>query len=110
MPTGNKKAANQNGRTRATTLRFTTRRLIVVLEDSREVSLPLDWYPTLRRATPAQRSKWISLNDGEGFHWPILDLDLATDALIAGVNEAIPKPPPLHQMVAPKLAQRRRSA
>ena len=59
MPTGNAKtkprpaAGRPNPEPRATRLRFSPGRLVVVLDDAREVSLPLKWYPTLHRARPA---------------------------------------------------------
>ena len=42
----------------AVDINCTTDALIVVLEDGREVSVPLAWFPRLQKATPAQRKKW----------------------------------------------------
>src|SRR5687767_2948343 len=78
---------------RATGLRFATDRLIVVLADEREVSVPLRLYPTLRAATPAKRRAWELLGGGRGFHWKDLDLDLSVAGLVNGLREAIPRPP-----------------
>jgi hypothetical protein len=78
---------------RAMGLRFARDRIIVSLEDQREVSIPLAWYPTLKRATPAKRSNWILLGEGQGFHWPQLDLDLSVAGLTNGLREMIPRPP-----------------
>jgi hypothetical protein len=95
MITGNgkMKQAKKSDRARATRLRFTKERIIVALEDEREISVPLAWYPTLERASLAKRSHWILLGDGQGFHWPDLDLDLSVAGLVNGLKESIPRPP-----------------
>lgn len=92
MPTGNgkgKKAATAS----PTGLRFANRRMVVIFDDGREVSVPLHRYPTLERATPAQRSAWRLIGPAKGFHWPALDLDLSVQGLTAGLPELIPSPP-----------------
>jgi hypothetical protein len=38
----------------ATAVRFTAGRLHVLLDDGREISVPLDRFPRLQRATPAE--------------------------------------------------------
>jgi hypothetical protein len=80
---------------RATTLRFEAERLVVVFRDGREVHVPLGFYPTLLRASPAQRAEWELIGRGKAVHWPALDLDLSVDGLIQGLREAIPAPPKL---------------
>lgn len=110
MRTGNgKKNANKSDEPRASALRFSRGRVIVVLQDSREVSVPLKWYPTLQRASASQRARWEMLGEGRGFHWPELDLDLSTVGLVNGYKEAIPKPPDLADLALIR-APRRRSA
>jgi hypothetical protein len=94
MPTG-----SDTGRTRsageavATRLRFEDDRLIVVLDDGREMSLPLSLYPTLLHATSTQRDAWELIGPDTGFHWEELDLDLSVQGLLLGLPEAIPAPP-----------------
>jgi hypothetical protein len=78
---------------RAKGLRFEANRLIVQFRDGREVHVPLRLYPSLRRATPAERDHRTMIGPGKGFHWPELDLDLSIDGLIQGLREAIPPPP-----------------
>jgi len=93
MPTGVKNK-NKSGMTNhATGLRFASGRLIIALDDDREVSLPLSKYPTLQQATPSQRRNWEMIGPGDGFDWPDLDLQLAVDAMVLGIPEGIPKPP-----------------
>ena len=56
-------------------------RLTVSYDDGRIVSLPLKWYPRLRRATPAQRRNWELIGRGYGVHWPDVDEDLSAKSL-----------------------------
>ncbi len=42
----------------ATEVRFGEHTLHVLLEDGREISAPLAWYPRLRDATPQARANW----------------------------------------------------
>ncbi|MEO8883869.1 MAG: DUF2442 domain-containing protein [Devosia sp.] len=58
--------------------------LRVVLEDGRELSVPLAWFPRLRDADPAQRSNWRFIGRGEGIHWPDVDEDISVLGLLAG--------------------------
>ncbi len=78
----------------ATGLRFAKGRLIVQLDDDREVSVPLDRYPSLKKATAAQRARWHLIGPGKGFYWKSLDLHLSVRGLVSGLPEAIPAPPP----------------
>jgi len=60
----------------------------VSLVDGRRVSVPLAWFPRLLHASPAQRSNWQLLGDGEGIHWPDVDEDLS----VAGILRGTPAP------------------
>jgi len=62
--------------------------LKVVLEDGREISVPLAWYPRLRDATPAQRANSRLIGRGEGVHWPEIDEDISVLGLLAGWGSA----------------------
>jgi hypothetical protein len=64
------------------------RRLVVRLDDGRILSSPLDWYPTLKGATHAERSQWRPCQAGHGIHWPALDYDLSVEGLLRGAREA----------------------
>jgi hypothetical protein len=57
--------------------------LIVTLADGRRVSAPLEWFPRLLRATPAQRANWSLIGRGVGIHWPEVDEDIAVRTLLA---------------------------
>jgi hypothetical protein len=45
-------------------LEITDRQLTVTLRDGRVISTPLEWYPSLVRATPKQRANWRWWGDG----------------------------------------------
>jgi Protein of unknown function (DUF2442) len=62
--------------------------LTVSLVDGRRVSFPLAWFPRLLHASPAQRSNWQLLGDGEGIHWPDIDEDFS----VAGILRGTPAP------------------
>jgi hypothetical protein len=61
---------------------FDESRMFVLLEDGREVSIPIHWFPTLRDATPEQRNKWRFIGGGEGIHWEDLDEDILVEGLL----------------------------
>jgi hypothetical protein len=69
---------------RAQDVRVTEDELTVALVDGRRVSVPLVWFPRLLHASPAQRSNWQLLGDGEGIHWPDVDEDLSVAGLLRG--------------------------
>src|SRR5690348_14000819 len=90
MSTGN---GNKIREPLAVGLRFAKCRMIVELDDRREVSVPLDWYPTLVKARPRERADWELIGPGKGFHWRSLDLDLSVKGIESGLPEVIPPPP-----------------
>lgn len=63
---------------------FTRDSLVVDLMDGRTISVPIDWYPRLLRASPKQRSHWETCGGGYGIHWPEIDEDLSTEGLLRG--------------------------
>ena len=54
----------------------------VALADGRELSIPLEWFPSLRDATPEQRANWRLIGRGEGVHWAELDEDVSVGGLL----------------------------
>ena len=56
--------------------------LRVTLADGREISAPIEWFPRLRDATPAQRAHWRLIGRGEGIHWQDIDEDVSVNALL----------------------------
>lgn len=69
---------------RAVSVSFTEDTMSVTLRDGRVITLPLDWFPRLKNATPDQRDDWQLLGDGLGIHWPQVDEDLSTRGFIYG--------------------------
>jgi hypothetical protein len=65
------------------TVRFTETSLIVTLADARRLEVPLDRYPRLWRATPAQRATWRLIAGGAGIHWDDVDEDISARSLLA---------------------------
>ena len=68
--------------TLAETVRFNEDALIVLLTDGREVSVPLEWFPRLRDATPEQRDNWRLIARGIGIHWEDVDEDIAVTTIL----------------------------
>lgn len=68
--------------TLAETVRFSEDALIVQLSDGRELSVPLEWFPRLRDATPEQRENWRLIARGIGIHWEDVDEDIAVTTLL----------------------------
>ena len=62
---------------------FTDDEIVVTLADARRVSAPLEWFPRLLRATPAQRAHWRLIGRGIGIHWEDLDEDISIRSLLA---------------------------
>jgi hypothetical protein len=56
----------------------------VELNDGREISVPLVWFPRLLHATPEQRKNWRLIADGVGIHWDEIDEDISVESLLIG--------------------------
>ncbi len=68
--------------TNATNIWFDDLKMYISLEDGRELSIPIDWFPSLRDATAKQRDNWRLIGDGEGIHWEDLDEDILVENLL----------------------------
>lgn len=68
---------------RAVEVACTTDALHVRLADGRELAVPLEWFPRLRKASPEQRARYRLIGDGIGIHWPELDEDISVEGLLA---------------------------
>lgn len=71
---------------RASDVVVTDDELVVSLSDGRRISVPLVWFPRLCKATPAQRSRWELLGQGEGIHWTDVDEDISVAGLLRGFD------------------------
>lgn len=54
----------------------------VELSDGRRISVPLEWFPRLRDASPEQRKNWRWIGRGIGIHWEELDEDVSIAGLL----------------------------
>jgi len=61
---------------------FTASELVVTLKDGRKIATPLEWYPRLQRASPAQRANYEIM--AMGIHWPDIDEDLSIVGMLKG--------------------------
>ena len=68
----------------AVDVRVTEHALQLVLQDGREISAPLAWYPRLRDATAIQRGDWRLIGKGEGVHWRGIDEDISVLGVLSG--------------------------
>jgi hypothetical protein len=66
----------------ATGVTFTADRMRVALQDGRELSVPLAWFPRLQNASTQEREQWRLIGDGEGVHWEALDEDISVPRLL----------------------------
>ena len=67
----------------AADVQFSTDELIVTLADGRVLSVPLEWFPSLRDASPEARAHWRLIGQGVGIHWEELDEDISVAGLLA---------------------------
>lgn len=68
---------------------FTETKITVILEDRREISNPLSWFPWLEKATEAQRVNfelWPFSID-----WPDLDEGLDIEGMLRGIKPRYPQ-------------------
>ena len=56
--------------------------MFILLEDGREIGVPLEWFPRLRDSKKEDLKKWRLIGDGEGIHWEDLDEDILVEALL----------------------------
>jgi hypothetical protein len=63
-------------------VRFDHAMMHVRLMDGRVISVPLDWFPRLKKASPMERENFRLIGGGIGIHWPDLDEDIAVKALL----------------------------
>jgi len=63
---------------------LTRDKLVVGLDDGRELSVPISWFPRLEHGTRDERENWELIPPGHGIHWPELDEDISVSALLAG--------------------------
>lgn len=65
-------------------LKVTSTSITARLTDGRSISVPLAWSWRLSEATPAQRSNFEIIGDGQGIHWPDVDEDISAEGMLRG--------------------------
>lgn len=76
------------GRSEAEQVTVSDTELGVRLRDGRTITVPLRWFPTLDRATQAQRDNFTLIGNGEGIRWPELDEDVSIAGLLISSTAA----------------------
>ena len=61
---------------------FSKDMLYVLLQDGREIGVPLLWFPRLRKASLEQLNNWRLIGNGVGIHWEDIDEDISVAALL----------------------------
>jgi hypothetical protein len=74
--------ANKSANALASRVWFTKDMLYVLLQDGREIGVPLLWFPRLRKANEEQLKDWRLIGNGIGIHWESIDEDISVSALL----------------------------
>jgi uncharacterized protein DUF2442 len=67
---------------RAKAVEFASDAFVVRLEDGRSLTVPLEWFPRLRDASPERLAGWQLIGRGVGIRWPSLDEDISVAGLL----------------------------
>ncbi len=70
----------------AKSIKFDKVMMHVTLTDGRIVSVPIQWFPLLREASPEQREHYEINGGGISIYWPEIDEDLSVAGFMAGVD------------------------
>lgn len=63
---------------------FDENNMWVALNDGRQLSIPVSYFPRLAKATPAQREKYEISGGGVGLHWDEINEDISVPGLLLG--------------------------
>jgi hypothetical protein len=75
----------------ATKVWFDEYNMWVNLSDGRQLSIPLEYFPRLLKATPSQRENYILSGNGTGIHWEEIDEDISVQGLLIGKRDLTQK-------------------
>ncbi len=73
---------NKSEKALASNVWFSKDMLFVLLQDGREIGVPLLWFPRLRKASEEQLNEWRLIGNGVGIHWESIDEDISISALL----------------------------
>jgi len=74
--------ANKSANVLASKVWFSNDMLYILLQDGREIGVPLLWFPGLRKATAEELNDWRLIGNGVGIHWESIDEDISVSALL----------------------------
>ena len=60
--------------------------LTVRFSDSREILVPLSYFPRLAAGRAAERNEWSLIGRGLGIHWEALDEDLSVENILTAYS------------------------
>ncbi|MCL6564203.1 MAG: DUF2442 domain-containing protein [Firmicutes bacterium] len=69
---------------KARAVRFVDGQVVFELTNGGELRFPLDHFPRLAAATPAERAAWRIVWDGEAVRWDAIDEDVSLRLLLTG--------------------------
>lgn len=67
---------------KATKVWFSDEKFFVLLDDGREIGVPLVWFPKLSDADESDLKNWRLIGNGIGIHWETLDEDISVEGLL----------------------------
>lgn len=73
---------NKQEKALASKVWFSKDMLYILLQDGREIGIPLLWFPRLRKASADQLNDWRLICNGVGIHWESIDEDISVSALL----------------------------
>ena len=73
---------NKSANVLASKVWFSKDMLYILLQDGREIGVPLLWFPSLRKASMEQLNDWRLIGNGVGIHWESIDEDISVSALL----------------------------
>lgn len=73
---------NKSANILASKVWFNKDMIFVLLQDGREIGIPLLWFPRLRKASQEQLNDWRLIGNGVGIHWESIDEDISIAALL----------------------------
>jgi len=74
--------ANKSVNALASKVWFNKDMLYILLQDGREIGVPILWFPRLRKASLEQLNDWRLIGNGVGIHWESIDEDISVSALL----------------------------
>ena len=72
---------------RASKIWFDNDNMWLNLSDSRQLSIPLVYFPRLHKATEQQRENYELSGSGTGIHWDEIDEDISVPNLLIGIYD-----------------------